>query len=143
MKKKSTLKKDGGAEVYVAQKLKELGVLEMLQKALANGKTLAAHARSSDSVIQCVRHGIDYIYHASFVNEEALDLLEAHKEKHFVAPGLAWLICTAREAGDYGIKPGSYITQRYERELEHAVEAMKKMHKRGIRVVLAGFGGLN
>ena len=36
---------------------------------------------------QCVRHGIQNIYHASFADEEALDMLEANKDKHFVAPG--------------------------------------------------------
>src|SRR5271154_5647184 len=107
-------------------------------EAKARGKTLAAHARSSGSVVQCVRHGIQNIYHASFANEEALDMLEANKDKHFVAPGLAWLINTARHAGDYGIKPGSPVTIAYERELEAAVETCKKMHRRGIRVLIGG-----
>ena len=102
------------------------------------GRSLAAHARSIESIKQCVKYGIEYIYHASFVDEEALDMLEAAKDKHFVAPGLAWLINTSRNAGDYGIKPGSPITIAYERELENAVESMKKMHKRGIRVLTGG-----
>ena len=101
-------------------------------------RTLAAHARSSESIKRCVRYGIEHIYHASFSDEEALDMLEAARDKHFVAPGLAWLINTARNAGDYGIKPGSPIAIAYERELEHAVETMKKMHKRGIRVLIGG-----
>jgi imidazolonepropionase-like amidohydrolase len=109
-----------------------------VSEAKARGKTLAAHARSSGSVVQCVRHGIQNIYHASFANEEALDMLEANKEKHFVAPGLAWLINTARHAGEWGIKPGSPVTIAYERELEHAVETSRKMHKRGIRVLIGG-----
>src|SRR5258705_760610 len=33
---------------------------------------LAAHARSAESEEQCVRHGIQIIYHASFADEEAL-----------------------------------------------------------------------
>src|SRR3546814_13747410 len=65
-------------------------------------------------------------------------MLEAKKDKHFVAPGLAWLLNTARHAGDYGIKPGTPITIAYERELENAVETMKKMHRRGIRVLIGG-----
>ena len=65
-------------------------------------------------------------------------MLEAAKDRHFVAPGLAWLINTARNAGEYGIKPGSPITIQYERELENAVETMKEMHKRGIRVLIGG-----
>jgi imidazolonepropionase-like amidohydrolase len=108
------------------------------REAKARNKVLAAHARSSESVKQCIRHGIQNIYHASFADEEALDMLEAVKERHFVAPGLAWLICTARHAGDYGIKPGSPLTIAYERELESAVETCRKMHRRGIRVLIGG-----
>ena len=65
-------------------------------------------------------------------------MLEANKDKHFVAPGLAWLINTARHAGEWGIKPGSPVTIAYERELEHAVETSRKMHRRGIRVLIGG-----
>ncbi len=107
-------------------------------EARARNKVLAAHARSAGSVKQCVRHGIQNIYHASYADEEALDMLEANKDKHFVAPGLAWLINTARQAGDYGIKPGSPVTIAYERELEAAVETCRKMHRRGIRVLIGG-----
>jgi imidazolonepropionase-like amidohydrolase len=118
--------------------MSEEEVAMAVREARCRNKQLAAHARSSDSIRQCVRHGIEFIYHASFADNEALDLLEAHKDKHFVAPGLAWLINTARNAGDYGIKPGSPVTIAYERELENAVETMKKMHRRGIRVLVGG-----
>lgn len=107
-------------------------------EARRRGKSLAAHARSTGSIQQCVRHGIEYIYHASFTDNETLDMLEANKDKHFVAPGIAWLINTARNAGDYGIKPGTPITIAYERELEHAIRSMQEMHKRGIRVLIGG-----
>ncbi|HVI91516.1 MAG TPA: amidohydrolase family protein, partial [Dongiaceae bacterium] len=60
------------------------------------------------------------------------------KDRHFVAPGIAWLVGTARHAGDYGIKPGSHMAQLYERELEIAVETTRKMHRRGIRVMTGG-----
>lgn len=108
------------------------------KEAKRRNRTLAAHARSCESIKQCVRHGIDFIYHASFTDEEALDMLEAAKDRHFVAPGLGWLINTARNAGEWGIKPGSPITIAYERELENAVESMRKMHERGIRVLIGG-----
>jgi imidazolonepropionase-like amidohydrolase len=118
--------------------MSEEEVAMAVREARCRNKQLAAHARSSDSIKQCVRHGIEFIYHASFADNEALDMLEAHKDKHFVAPGLAWLLNTARNAGDYGIKPGTPITIAYERELENAVETMKKMHRRGIRVLIGG-----
>ena len=40
--------------------------------------------------------------------------------------------------GDYGIKPGSPTAMLYERELEMAVESMRKMHRRGIRILIGG-----
>jgi imidazolonepropionase-like amidohydrolase len=118
--------------------MSEEEVAMAVKEAKLRGKVIAAHARSSGSVKQCVRHGIQNIYHASFADEEALDMLEAAKDKHFVAPGLAWLINTARNAGEWGIKPGSPITIAYERELENAVETCRKMHRRGIRVLIGG-----
>ena len=101
-------------------------------------KRVAAHARSCESVKQCVRHGIEIIYHASFADEEALDMLEANKDKHFVAPGIAWLINTSYHAGEFGISPEAAKQMGYHRELEIAIESLKKMRKRGIRILPGG-----
>ena len=102
------------------------------------GKRMAAHARSSESVKQCVRHGIEMVYHASFADEEALDMLEANKDKHFVAPGIGWLVRTNFNASEYGITPGVAETMGYKRELEIAADSLRKMHKRGIRILPGG-----
>ncbi|NKB37792.1 MAG: amidohydrolase family protein [Gammaproteobacteria bacterium] len=103
------------------------------------GIRACAHARSADSVKQCLDHGIEIIYHASFADEECLDRLEEHKDKFFVGPGLAWLVQTAYGAAEFGIPPESELAQAYANELEVAVEAMKKMHARGgIRVLPGG-----
>ena len=107
-------------------------------EAVRRGKTVAAHARSAESVKLCVRHGIRNIYHASFADEEALDMLEAARDRHFVAPGLAWLIGTARHAAKWGIEPGSALSMQYERELELACDTMRKMQQRGITVCIGG-----
>src|SRR5216684_7380973 len=102
------------------------------------GKRVAAHARSGESIKQCVRHGIEIIYHASFADEEALDMLEARKDYHFVAPGIAWLINTSFNAAPWGISPESAKQMGYHRELEVACETLKKMHRRGIRILPGG-----
>lgn len=109
-----------------------------VEEAHMRNKRVAAHARSCKSIKQCVKHGIEIIYHASFTDEEALDLLEANKDKHFVAPGLAWLINTSYHAAEWGITPEMAREMGYPRELEHAVESLKKMHKRGIRILPGG-----
>jgi imidazolonepropionase-like amidohydrolase len=109
-----------------------------VSEARMRGKRVAGHARSCESIKQCVRHGVEIIYHASFTDEEALDMLEANKEKHFVAHGIAWLINTSHHAAEWGITPELARTMGYHRELEIATESLKKMHKRGIRVLPGG-----
>ena len=102
------------------------------------GKRLSAHARSNESIRQCIRHGIEIIYHASYTDEETLDLLEARKDHHFVAPGIAWLINTSYHAAEYGITPDIAKGMGYHRELECAIESLQKMRKRGIRILPGG-----
>lgn len=109
-----------------------------VSEAKRRGKRVCAHARSAESVKMCVRHDCQIIYHASYADEEALDLIEAQKNHFFVAPGLAWLVKTARDAAPWGIAPDSPLAAQYERELEVAVETMRKMHRRGIRILPGG-----
>ncbi len=109
-----------------------------VQEAKAWGKRVAAHARSTWSIKQCVKQGIEVIYHASFIDEEGLDLLDAHKREHFVAPGLAWLINTCHHAGEWGITPDVARGMGYFRELDAAVDSMQRMRKRGIRILPGG-----
>jgi imidazolonepropionase-like amidohydrolase len=51
----------------------------------AAGKRVCGHARSAESVKQCVKYGVDIIYHASYIDEEGMDMLEKAKDKHWVA----------------------------------------------------------
>jgi len=109
-----------------------------VQEAKAWGKRVAAHARSTWSIKECVRQGIEVIYHCSFSDTEALDMLEAKKTEHFIAPGLAWLINTCHHASEWGLTPEVTRKMGYHRELEAAVESMKAMRKRGIRILPGG-----
>jgi imidazolonepropionase-like amidohydrolase len=109
-----------------------------VSEARRRGIRACSHARSAESVKMCVRHGIPIIYHASYADEEALDLLEANKDRLWVAPGLAWLIQTSTNAGDWGIKPSSWLASQYRHELDVALAALTKMHKRGIKILPGG-----
>ena len=102
------------------------------------GIRACAHARSKGSVLQCIEHGIEIIYHASYADEECLDKLEEQKQRFFVAPALGWLVQTAYGAGEFGISPDSELAHAYASELEIAIDTMKKMHARGIRVLPGG-----
>ena len=109
-----------------------------MQEIKPHGIRACAHARSADSVKQCLDHGVQIIYHASYADEECMDRLEERKDEFFVGPGLAWLVQTARAAEPWGIAPDSPLAQVYERELEYAIKGMQEMHKRGIRIVPGG-----
>jgi imidazolonepropionase-like amidohydrolase len=85
-----------------------------------------------------MRHGIEVIYHASFADEEALDMMEAQKDKIFVAPGLSVIIRLLNEGEVVGIDNKTAKNMGYELELEAAVKSMKAMLKRGIRVLPGG-----
>jgi imidazolonepropionase-like amidohydrolase len=102
------------------------------------GKRLACHARSAESVKQAVRHGVEVIYHASYSDTESLDMLEANKEKHFVAPGLSVIIRLLFEGEAIGVSHEKAVSMGYEDELEAACNTLKEMKKRGIRVLPGG-----
>jgi imidazolonepropionase-like amidohydrolase len=102
------------------------------------GKRVAAHARSTWAIKTCVKLGIEVIYHASYADTEALDLLEAHKMDHHIAPGLAWLINTCHHASEWGLTPEVTRKMGYHDELENAIESMKGLRKRGVRILPGG-----
>jgi imidazolonepropionase-like amidohydrolase len=113
-------------------------VAAAMREVKIRGKRGIAHARSSESVKQALRHGIDLIYHASFVDDEALDLLEAAKDRVFVAPGIAILYAMLHEAEAYGITNAMATQMGYQIEWDAAQASLAKMHKRGIRVLPGG-----
>ena len=102
------------------------------------GKRVAAHARSADSIKMCVRHGVDVIYHATYADEEAKDLLEAHKDRVFVAPALSVTWTRLHESGKHGLPSSDAIKARISRDLEATIDCMRDLHRRGVRVLPGG-----
>jgi imidazolonepropionase-like amidohydrolase len=109
-----------------------------VQEAKVRGKRISCHARSTGSIKQAMRHRLDIVYHASFADEEALDMLEAAKDRVFVAPGISVQIRLLNEGEVVGIDHAQAQRMGYERELEATVKSMKAMLKRGIRVLPGG-----
>jgi imidazolonepropionase-like amidohydrolase len=113
-------------------------VAAAMEEVRLRGKRGAAHARSAASVKQALRHGIDVIYHASFSDEESLDMLEAAKSRVFVAPGIAILYAMLHEAEPYGITHAKAVQMGYQVEWDAAIESLRAMHKRGVRILFGG-----
>jgi len=109
-----------------------------MQEVRVRGKRGTAHARSAASVKQALRHGIDVIYHASYTDSETLDMLEAKKDRIFVAPGIAILLAMLYEAEPWGITHAKAVAMGYQHEWDAAQESLRAMHKRGIRILPGG-----
>ena len=102
------------------------------------GKRGTAHARSAASVKQALRHGMEVIYHASYTDEETLDMLEAARDRVFVAPGIAILYAMLYEAEPWGITHEKAVALGYQREWDHALEAIPELKRRGVRILPGG-----
>jgi imidazolonepropionase-like amidohydrolase len=66
-----------------------------------------------------------------------MDMLEAAKTQHIVAPAINWLIATLNEAEAFGYSHAQAEKVGYKREREAAIKGLREMHERGI-VVLPG-----
>ena len=86
----------------------------------------------------CLRHGVDVIYHATLLDEDALDRLEAQRDRIFVAPVLGNLYTTLHEASPWGITRAIAEERGIAQELKDGIENMKALHRRGVRVLIGG-----
>jgi len=101
-------------------------------------RRVAAHARSAEAVKQCLRHGVEVIYHASYADDEARDMLEAQKERIFVAPALGVTYTRLHEFTNYGMPLSEQSRARIARDLDATVDCMRDLKRRGVRVLPGG-----
>lgn len=105
------------------------------------GKKVNAHARSIDSVKYAVRAGVDAIFHAEFHDEEMLDMLEAAKDRVFVAPSIG-LFHTMIHEGEPWLPKGTAEYMGIPALVEASVATHTELRKRGIRHLIGGDYGL-
>jgi imidazolonepropionase-like amidohydrolase len=102
------------------------------------GVWLACHAQAADAVKLAVKHGFRIVYHCSYADEEALDMLEAKKDQIFVAPAIGLMYTRTYEAESFGIPRSGPRNLGAAIHLERMQELYPKMRKRGIRVLPGG-----
>lgn len=101
-------------------------------------RMVAAHARSAEAVKMCVRNGVQVIYHATLADDEAKDMLEAERERVFVAPAMGLPYGRLTEGEKYGVSTDDSTRARAEKEVETVSATMAELRKRGIRVLPGG-----
>jgi imidazolonepropionase-like amidohydrolase len=102
------------------------------------GKRVACHSRAAESVKRAVRAGVDCIYHCDFADEEALDMLEAIKDKVIVGPAFGLVHNSVFEGDVVGMTKEVVERMGLPRKLEHTIATYHEMRRRGMRVVVGG-----
>src|SRR5436309_2581469 len=135
---KLNLSGDAGTSSYPSDEtpMSDAEVAAAMEVARAARLRVAAHCRSAEAVMIALRHGIEVIYHANWVDERALDALEAARDRIFVGPALGITYNPSPAAGPWG--GTAERSASFERELAVSVEALTRMRKRGIRVLPGG-----
>jgi imidazolonepropionase-like amidohydrolase len=101
------------------------------------GRLVNAHARSAEAIKRALRGGVDVIYHCEYADEEALDMLEAAKDRIFVAPTVSLLHTMLFEASPW-ITPEVARAMGMDRLLEGSKKTHSELRRRGIRHVIGG-----
>jgi imidazolonepropionase-like amidohydrolase len=107
------------------------------------GKRVACHSRAAESVKRAVRAGVDCIYHCDFADEEALDMLEAAKDRVIIGPAFGLVHNSVFEGDVVGMTKEVVERMGLPRKLEFTVATYHQMRKRGMRVVVGGDYGFS
>jgi imidazolonepropionase-like amidohydrolase len=103
------------------------------------GLMMSAHARSTESIKRALRAGVTLINHADFADEEAQDLVEAAKDRVFVAPTIGYYHSLLH---DSPFDRATLDREGVEAAMEANVAVHSALRKRGVRAVIGGDYGM-
>ncbi len=105
-------------------------------QARESGIWLACHAQAAAAVKLGVRHGFRVLYHCSYADDEALDMLEAKKDEIFVAPAVGLAVAAINADPSFNLpKP---LVERGHKILELQSRLVPELRRRGVRVLPGG-----
>jgi imidazolonepropionase-like amidohydrolase len=101
------------------------------------GRRVNAHARSIGSIQHCIKAGVDVIYHCEYSDEQTLDMMEAAKDRIFVAPAISLFHTMLHEAKPW-VTPEIAGYMGIDKLVEESKKTHSALRKRGIRHVIGG-----
>ena len=107
------------------------------------GMRVACHARSAAAVKQAVRAEVDFIGHANYLDQEAVDMLHEKKDSIFVGPAIAWEVSYLEKCESIGVTRETVIAQGYQKEIDATIETIAKLREAGIKLVVGGNYGIS
>ncbi len=104
---------------------------------------IACHARSAAAVKQAVRHGVDFVGHANFLDDEAVEMLAEARHRLCVGPGIAWEVQLLERGHEIGLSRARMERRGYQREIDETISAVKRLREVGVPLVIGGDYGLS
>ena len=95
-------------------------------------------ASKSESIKLAVRNGFRSVYHCTYADAEAIDLLEEHKQSVFLSPAVGIMWANVYEGVEYGIDTAMAEQMGSVRALRAMTELYPELRKRGLRVLPGG-----
>ena len=114
-----------------------------VSEAHIRGMRVVCHSRSAAAVKQAVRSGIDIIGHANYLDDEAVAMLEAERDRIFVGPGIAWEVALLDKGSELGLPREAMEQRGYQREVDETISSVKRLRESKVRVLIGGDYGLN
>jgi imidazolonepropionase-like amidohydrolase len=103
------------------------------------GRKVNAHARSMGGIQACVKAGVDVLFHCEFTDDETLDLMEAAKDRIFVAPTVSLFhAIVANAAAGFGLTAEIGGFMGIPGLLEASIRTHTELRKRGVRHLIGG-----
>ncbi len=118
-------------------------VTAIVEEAHRRKLRVACHARSAAAVKQAVRAGVDYIGHANYLDDEAVDLLAYHRDRIFVGPAIAWEVQYLAQCESLGISKDTVRKQGYAAEIDATIASVGKLRSAGVPLVIGGDYGIS
>jgi imidazolonepropionase-like amidohydrolase len=108
------------------------------EQARESGVWLNCHAQNPASIKLAVRNGFRSIYHCSYADAEAIDLLEAAKDSIFLSPAVGIMWANVHEGEEFGIDRAMAERMGSVRSLEAMTALYPELRRRGLRVLPGG-----
>ena len=101
------------------------------------GLRLAAHTQAAESIKMALRNGIRVLYHCSWADAEALDMLEQFRDEVFVAPAIGVIVATLEAPANPHLDM-SVMKAGAPPVIEATRKLIPELVRRGVRVLPGG-----
>ncbi|QAY78106.1 amidohydrolase family protein [Sphingosinicella sp. BN140058] len=107
------------------------------EEAHGRGLRVAAHTQAAEAVKIALRAGVDVLYHCSYADDEALDMLEAARDRIFMGPAIGIIVATLEASPPPHIDMTS-MKESAKPVIKNTAVLIPELKRRGVRVLPGG-----